>query len=228
MDIPREIDEIEYIVVDDRCDDNTGLIAESMGVRVLKKNIRRDYVSPIADAVAYGVENTDGELILKCDADIIAPKNSLSILFSYLNKNIGRVSSEVKTRTGKWWIDFLMWLREINYHITPLGEEPRGAFTLFRRSIVKEIGGFDKNKPTWDTAFDICLKRAGYKVMKIKKVTVLEFREDLTIRRIINHQIKNGRARRKLGISLWRTLLHSLFRCKIFVLYGYIEEMISK
>lgn len=80
------------------------------------------------------MENTDDELILKCDADIIAPQNGLKALFAYLNEDIGRVSSEVKTRTGKWWIGFLMWFRDINYHITPLGEAPREAFTLFRKS----------------------------------------------------------------------------------------------
>ena len=228
MDISREIDEVEYIVVDDRCEDKTALIAESMGARVLKKEIRRDYASAIADAVAYGIENTDGELILKCDADIIAPQNGLKTLFLYLNEDIGRVSSEVKTRTGKWWINLLMWFRDINYRITPLGEAPRGAFTLFRRKVVEEIGGFDKNKPTWDTAFDIRLKNAGYKVMKIREVTALEFRENLTIRRIIKRQIRNGRERRRLGISFWRTLLHSILRGRIFVLYGYIKEIISK
>lgn len=43
MEIPKEIDEVEYIVVDDRCENKTALIAESMGARVLKKEIRRDH-----------------------------------------------------------------------------------------------------------------------------------------------------------------------------------------
>ena len=228
LEIPDEIDDVEYVVIDDRCEDKTALIAESKGARVLKKMVRRNYASAIADAVAYGVENTDGELILKCDADIIAPKNGLKKLFPYLNEDIGRVSSEVKTRTGKWWIDLLMWFRDINYRIAPLGEAPRGAFTLFRRKVVKEVGGFDKNRPTWDTAFDIHLKNAGYKVIKIREIAALEFREDLSIRRLIKRQIRNGRVRRRLGVSFWRTILHSIFRGRIFVLYGYIKEIISK
>lgn len=228
MEIPDEIDKVEYVVIDDRCEDKTALIAESKGVKVLRKIVRRDYASAITDAIAYGVENTDSELILICDADIIAPKNGLKTLFLYLNEDIGRVSSEVKTRTGKWWLDLLMWFRDINYRIAPLGEAPRGAFTLFKRKVVEEIGGFDKDKPTWDTAFDIRLRNAGYKVIKIRKVTALEFREDLSIRRIIKRQVKNGRDRRRLGVSFWRTLLHSIFRGRIFVLYGYIKEMLSK
>jgi len=226
MDIPKEVDEVEYVVVDDRSEDDTRHIAESMGARVLTKSFRGDYVSAIAEAVSYGVENTNGELILKCDADIRAPKNALKTIIRHLDGKVGRVSSEVKTRTGKWWLDVLMWLRDLNYRIAPLGEAPRGAFTLFRRKVVEEVGGFDRNKPTWDTAFDIRLKEAGYKVKKVKEVTVVEFRRDLTIKSIIKHQIEAGKARRKLKISFARTLLHSISRGRIFVLYGYLKDFI--
>lgn len=225
MEIPEEIDEIEYVVVADRCGDKTEEIAKSMGVKVLVKDFRGDYVSAIAEAMAYGVENTNGELILKCDADIRAPKDALKKLLPHLSEDVGRVSSEVKTRTGKWWLDLLMWLRDINFRITPLGESPRGAFTLFRRKVVKEVGVFDKNKPTWDTAFDILLKREGYRPLKVEEVTVLEFRKDLTLKRIIKHQIEAGKARRKLGMSFFKTLLHSIFRGRIFVLVGYLKEV---
>jgi cellulose synthase/poly-beta-1,6-N-acetylglucosamine synthase-like glycosyltransferase len=224
METPKEISEIEYVVVADRCEDKTEKIASSMGVKVLVKSFRGDYISPIAEAMAYGVENTNGELILKCDADIRAQKNALYKLLLHLTEDTGRVSSEVKTRTGKWWLDFLMWLRDINFRIAPLGENPRGAFTLFRRKVVEELKGFDKHNPTWDTAFDIRLKKAGYKVKKVKDITVLEFRRNLTLKRIINRQIEAGKSRKKLGISFIRTLLHAIFRGRIFVLYGYLIE----
>lgn len=228
MDVPKEIDGIEYVVVGDRCEDTTAQIAESIGAKVLIKRFRGDYVSAIAEAVSYGFENTGGELILKCDADIVAPKNALDIIMHHLDGGVGRVSSEVRTRTGKWWLDFLMWMRDLNFHIVPLGESPRGAFTLFRREVVEEVGGFDKTKPTWDTAFDIRLIKAGYRIKKVREVTVLEFRRDLMIEKIIKHQIRAGEDRRKLGVGFWRTLLHSIFRGRIFVLYGYLKDATSE
>ena len=228
MDVPKEIDAVEYVVVDDRCEDNTAQIAESIGAKVLAKRFREDYISAISEAVAYGFERTGGELILKCDADIVAPKNALEIVMHHLDGGVGRVSSEIRTRTGKWWLDFLMWLRDLNYHIAPLGEAPRGAFTLFRREVVEEVGGFDRMKPTWDTAFDVRLIRAGYKIKKAREVTVLEFRRDLGARKIVNHQIRAGEYRRKLGVGFWRTVLHSIFRGRIFVLYGYLKDAASE
>jgi cellulose synthase/poly-beta-1,6-N-acetylglucosamine synthase-like glycosyltransferase len=224
MEIPKEITEVEYVVVADRCRDKTGEIAKQMGAKVLVKNFRGDFTSAIAEVVAYGVENTDGELILKCDADIRATKDALKKLLPHLTEEAGRVSSEVKTRTGKWWLDFLMWLRDVNFRITPLGEPPRGAFTLFRREVVKEVKGFDRHNPTWDTSFDILLEKAGYQVKKVKDSTVLEFRGNLTLKQIIHHQIEAGKSRKRLGISFIRTLFHAVFRGRIFVLYGYLIE----
>ena len=224
MEIPKEIEEVEYVVVADRCEDRTGEIAKKMGAKVIEKGFRGDYVSAIAETVAYGLENTKGDIILKCDADIRATRDALVKLLPHLAEDVGRVSSEVKTRTGKPLLDLLMWLRDLNYRIVPLGEAPRGAFTLFRRDVVEKIGGFDREKPTWDTAFDLRLKKAGYKVKKAKDVVVLEFRRDLTIKRIIKHQIEAGRARKRLGIGFLRTLLHSVLRGRIFVLYGYLIE----
>jgi len=224
MEIPEEIDEVEYVVIADRCEDRTEEIAKSMGVKVLVKDFRGEYVSAITEAMAFGIENTNGELILKCDADIRVTKDALKKLLPHLSDDVGRVSSEVKTRTGKWWLDFLMWLRDINFRIAPLGEAPRGAFTLFRRKVVEEVGGFDKHNPTWDTSFDLLLKKAGYKTKKVRDVTVLEYRRNLTIRQIIQHQIRSGRSRKRLRISFVRTMLHAIFRGRIFVLYGYLTE----
>lgn len=128
-----------------------------------------------------------------------------------------RVSSEVKSRSGKWWLDFLFWLRDLNSKITPLGVKPRGAFTIFKRQSVEQIGGFDPNKPTWDTAFDLKLEARGWEVKRVRDVVVTE-RRDFTISRLIWHQIADGKARRKLRLSFLRTLLHSIFRGR-FLLY---------
>ena len=86
MCILDEINEVEYVVIDDRSEDRTREIAESTGAKVISKNFRGDYVSAISEAVAFGVENTEGCLILKCDANgQNIPKNALKKLYSILS-----------------------------------------------------------------------------------------------------------------------------------------------
>lgn len=223
MKIPGSVT-AKYLVVLDRCSDRTKRIAEKMGVSTIEKNFRGSYVSPITEAIAYGIKNTDGELILVCDADIQEiPQDALLRLVPHLKGEVKRVSAEVKTRSGKWWLDFLFLLKDLNGKISPFGVKPRGAFTIFERQTVEQIGGFDPNKPTWDTAFDLKLETRGYKVKRVRDVVVTE-RRDFTTNRLIQHQIADGEARRKLKLSFLRTLLHSIFRGRFFVVYGYIQE----
>lgn len=223
MKIPNDVS-VEYFVVLDRCFDRTKQIAEKMGVSTIEKNFRGSYISPITEAVAYGIKKTDGELIVVCDADIQEiPEDALLRLLPHLTGKVKRISSEVKTRSGKWWLDFLFWLKDLNGKISPFGVKPRGAFTIFERQTVEQIGGFDPNKPTWDTAFDLKLETRGYKVKRVREVIVTE-RRNFTTNRLIQHQIADGKARRKLKLSFLRTLLHSIFRGRFFVVYGYIQE----
>lgn len=222
--IPDEMTS-ECFVVLDRCSDRTKQIAKRKGASTIEKRFRGRYISPIAEAVAYGIEKTEGDLILVCDADIQEiPQDALLRLLPHLVNDVRRVSSEVKSRSEKWWLNFLFWLKELNTKITPLGAEPRGAFTIFRRQTVEQIGGFDPNKPTWDTAFDLRLKAKGWKVKRVQDVAVVEKRSFSTSRLII-HQVNDGKARRELGVSFSRTLLHSIFRLRPFVLHGYVQQV---
>ena len=226
MCIPDEINEIEYVVIDDRSEDRTREIAESTGAKVISKNFRGDYVSAISETVAFGVENTEGCLILKCDADVQGiPENALEILHVHLSDDIRRVSSEVitKTRQNNPLLDLIFFLRYLNFKIS-LKREPRGAFTLFERRTVHEVGGFDKTKPTWDTAFDQRIKSRGWGVKLVGEVVVTEKR-NFSLNQLIRHQIGAGRSRRKLGVGFLRTLAHSIFRLRLFVFWGYISEV---
>ncbi|MFB0522777.1 MAG: glycosyltransferase family 2 protein, partial [Candidatus Bathyarchaeia archaeon] len=163
--------ETNLVVILDRCTDETKQIVRSMGVNFIEKRFRGKYVSAIAEVLSYAIGETDGDIVLKCDADVCEiPSDAIVKLLPHLNRNVKRVSSEVKTRSGKWWLDFIFWLRDLNNKITPLETQPRGAFTLFERKTYEEVGGFDKTKPTWDTALDLRLKCKGYKVKRVKDV----------------------------------------------------------
>ncbi len=218
---------LEHVVVLDRCTDRTGEICRFHGVRTIVKRERGPCVSPITETVKYGFERTDGEIVGKVDADVRAPPDALLKLLPALGGKVACVAADVRTRTGKWWLDLLFRLRDLNYWITPFGREPRGAFRLFRREVIERIGGFDCDKPTFDTALDLKLRMNGYESRLVRDVVVWEYRPDLTVGSIVRHQIEAGRARRKLGVGFWRTLLHSVFRGRPFVLLGYALEALS-
>lgn len=222
LNVPNGI-ELEHIVVLDRCTDNTGVICKKYNVKTLEKNWRGNYVSPIAEAVDFGVKNTVSDYIGKVDADIKLPKDFITELMPYFDDETVSVSCNIKTRTSKKWLNFLMWIRDLNYKIAPFGIESRGGARLINRKLLKEIGSFDRNKPTWDTAFDQKARKQGFKVRNVSSVTAIEFRR-LGVHEIVCHQISSGRARRALGVSFFRTFLHAIFRGRPFVLMGYLSK----
>ena len=215
--------ELEHVVVLDRCTDNTGVICKKYNVKTLEKSWRGNFVNPIAEAVDFGVKNTVSDYIGKVDADVKLPKGFITELMPYFDDETISVSCNIRTRTGKKWLDFLMRIRDLNYKIAPFGIEARGGARLINRKLLKEMGDSDRDKPTWDTAFDQKAKKQGFKIKNVSTVTAIEFRR-LSVYEIVHHQISSGRARRALGVGFFRTLLHSIFRGRPFVLWGYLSK----
>jgi cellulose synthase/poly-beta-1,6-N-acetylglucosamine synthase-like glycosyltransferase len=211
-------------VILDRCTDRTKELVEQCGVKFLEKDIAGEHVCTSANNVTYALEKIKfGDIILKVDSDVQGvPSDAFVVLREYLRGDVKRVSSEAKTKSGKFWLDFLFRIRDLNYRFVPMGDEPRGAFCLFERKTVSAIGGFSKDKPSWDTAFDLKIREKGWKVKKINSVCVTERRE-FTVKQLVRHQLREGKYRKQLGIGFMRTLLHSFFRFRLFVLYGYLR-----
>jgi len=72
-----------------------------------------------------------------------------------------------------------------------------------------------------ETDLDLRLRKAGFKV-KLDKGAIALHRRRMTLAKSIAYQIQAGRARKELGISPVRTLLHSIIRTRPFVLVGYL------
>jgi len=227
LDSPSKII-VEYLVLLDRCTDRTKEIVESIGVPVIEKNFfRGDFATPLNEAVDYAIKNTNGDLILLCDADIQeVPRDAIVKLLPHLTDEVRRLSAEVRTRAEKWWINMLFLAKEVNSKINPLGREPHGAFQLFRRETYEKVGGIDPTKGSFDTNFDLKIKARGWKVKIVTDVVVTQKR-NYQIKNLIKNQIETGRARKQLGISFIRTLLHSVFRARFFVICGYLKELWS-
>lgn len=86
---------------------------------------------------------------------------------------------------------------------------------------LEEAGGFrDVIAP--DTDLDIRLKQQGEKVKMDISLVALHLRK-MSLARSVFYQIRAGEARRQLGVSPLRTLLHSIGRLRPFVFYGYLK-----
>ena len=216
LDCPANI-QLEHVIIADRCIDKTVEICQRHNVKVLIKDFRSACVSAITDALNFGVKNTTSDLIGKVDADVILPQEWLQVLLPHLDERTLSVASVTKA-SGRF-----MWLRNLNYRFSPFGRQPRGQARLINRKLLEEIGGFDRTAPNWDTPLDLKAHQYGLLSKSITQVTVTEKR-DYTMLRLISHQLSGGRARRRLGLSLFRTILHSIFRGRFFVLLGYCLE----
>jgi len=104
---------------------------------------------------------------------------------------------------------------------TPLGREARGGARGISIRALAEVEGFrDVLAP--DTDLDIRLKQHGMKVKMDTSLVALHLRKMSPLRSVF-YQIRAGEARRQLGVSPLRTLLHSIGRLRPFVFYGYIK-----
>lgn len=219
---PKNI-EVECLVVADRCTDLTVEICKRQGITVLEKDFHDPNIWSITEAFNYGLKQTESDLVGKVDADIVLEGEWLVKLLPHMDDRTVSVSSNTKTRTGNRWLDLLMWIRDVNYLIVPLGREPRGQARIINRNLLEKIGGLDLERPTFDTALDMRIRQHGFHTKLVSSAIAVEIRR-VTLKRLITHQFSSGMARRRLGVSFWRTLAHGVFRLKPFVVWGYLKE----
>ncbi len=166
-------------------------------------------------------ERAEADALVIVDADIVVPHNFLERLALQL-QNYASVSALAITDPSQGFLNRLVYVWEKTYRFAPLGEQPRGGCRAVSTTALAEIHGFHDVR-AWDTDLDTRLRRAGYRVKLEREITVLH-RRKMTTRGSISYQINAGRARRELGVGIARTILHSFFRVRPFVLYGYLRS----
>jgi len=154
----------EIIVVDDGSKDNTFRIAKTFEqdkVKVLHKENGGK-----ASALNYGLTFARGEIITVLDADTIAGKSSLKEIAKIFadDENIAAVAGNVKVRNKVNW---LTWCQALEYvaglQIARRAFDVFGAITIvpgalgsFKKSVLREAGGYDKETVVED--FDATIK----------------------------------------------------------------------
>lgn len=222
----QSIPPARIILVADRCSDRTVALSKTILPRnsiVIEKR-KSIWTNSYAENLEIGRKNAIGDVLAIVDADILVPplfleKSSASCA------EWASVSALVRTDPSRGWMNQLVSFWERSYLFTPLGREARGGARSISMKALAEVGGFrDVIAP--DTDLDIRFKKHGERTKMDTSLVALHLRKMSLVRSVL-YQIKAGEARRQLGVSPIRTLLHSIVRLRPFVLYGYVKTDVS-
>lgn len=159
---------VEILVVNDGSTDKTVEIAKQFSkVKIINKNH-----SGKADCVNHGLKIAKGELIAIVDADSSPAKDAFSKIVPYFeDKKVGAVTSSVLAKRPK---GILQGMQHIEYTIASWGRKlleyvnavyvTPGPLSIYRKSILLKIGGFDSDNLTEDLEITWHLLSEGYKV----------------------------------------------------------------
>ena len=220
--LQQSIPPAQIILVADRCTDKTVAMSKNILPRnsIIIEKRKLLWKNSYAENLEIGRKNAVGEALAIVDADILVPPRFLEKT-SASCPEWASVSALVRTDPSQGLMNQLVSLWERSYLFTPLGREPRGGARSISMRALEEAGGFrDVIAP--DTDLDIRLKQQGERVKMDTSLVALHLRK-MSLMRSVFYQIRAGEARKQLGVSPLRTLLHSIVRIRPFVFYGYIK-----
>jgi len=219
----QSIPPARIILVADRCTDRTVQISRALLPKgsILVEKGRSLWKNSYAENLEIGRRDAIGELLAIIDADILVPSFFLERLSTFCD-GWASVSALVRTDPRQGWLNRIVSFWERSYALAPMRREARGGARIVSLKALGEIGGFqDVMAP--DTDLDIRLRQHGLRVRIDMALVALHLRR-MSLARSVSYQIRAGRARRELGVSILRTFAHSIVRLRPFVLYGYVEE----
>lgn len=164
-------DKIEIIVIDDGSEDDTNRIIRSYkkyGVILLRQKN-----SGKSSALNNGLKHAKGELIGCVDADSTIEKDSIiSMIHHFKDKNVGAVTSGIYVSNAKTTLEKIQRLEYIlaafirrlmtflnTVYVTP------GVLSLYRKSTLKKLNGFDEGNLTEDLEIALHLHHEGYRII---------------------------------------------------------------
>ncbi len=169
LDYPKHL--LEIIVINDCSKDMTKQIVSKFkkhGIVLLNNLVN----SGKAFSMNRGIEAARGEMVACLDADSTVHPKALKRMVGYFDdKEIAAVTPAMKIIKPKKIVERIqvveyilnIFLRRIlsfmdSIHVTP------GVFTVYRKSVLKEIGGFDVGNLTEDMEIALKIHKAGYKI----------------------------------------------------------------
>lgn len=168
LDYPK--DKIEVIVLANACTDRTEDIVKSYKHKGIKLVSIKEPGK--GHAVNIGLQKAKGKFIATFDADTIATPNLLKRALPYFaDEKVAAVKTSIKVLKPENFLEKLQWFEYMGValqhrlmsaldvlFITP------GAFSIYRKDVLKKVGGFDEHSLTEDIEIAMRLLHEGWKV----------------------------------------------------------------
>lgn len=216
----------QIIIVLDRCTDKTENVAKkTLGIHspVLVRKEAQRWKNSISENLELARAKATGAALVVVDADIVVPPDFLERILPQL-KEYSSVSATARTDSSQGLLNELVSIWEKTYRLAPFGQQPRGGARGISASDLEKLGGF-RDVIAWDSDIDSRFRKSRLKV-KLDNTLFVLHRRRMTLRRSVAYQIQAGKARKELGVSFGLTLMHSVFRLRPFVVYGYLRARI--
>lgn len=174
LDYPKKL--LEIIVINDGSKDNTSKIVnrfvnKNKIVKLLNNKVNRGK----SYSLNKGIKVAKGDVIACMDADSIVERSALKKMVACFNDpKVAAVTPALKVYRPKHFLEKLqfveyllnIFLRKIlawldSIHVTP------GAFSLYRKSVLKKIGCFEEGNLTEDLEIALRMHNAGYKIENV-------------------------------------------------------------
>ncbi len=145
---------LEIVVVDDRSTDTTAQrvrdhVAADNRVRLLHAPDLPRFRCPKKSALAWGIEHSDGELILCTDADCRPPATWVRSMVEHFDLHVGLVAGHARPDRGCRFRQWLLGLDNLAVGALAAGSfgmrrplSATGRNLAYRRRLYEEVGGF--------------------------------------------------------------------------------------
>lgn len=168
---------LEILVVNDGSKDNTRELVEDFIAENKKYDINLINKKNEGKGAALNdaLRSAKGEFFVCLDADSIVTKDALlKIMPHFTDDNIAVVLPLLKVEKPKnfWqkmqWLEYLvnMFYKKLMSRLNCIHVSP-GPFSVYRKSILKKVGGFDEDNLTEDLEITLRLQSRHYKIVQL-------------------------------------------------------------
>ncbi|HDQ59703.1 MAG TPA: glycosyltransferase [Candidatus Woesearchaeota archaeon] len=161
----------EIIIVNDGSTDRTEEIARRFEEEGMLKVISKENGGK-ASAMNAGIKIAKGEYVCCMDADSFFNPATLKTMVGYMeDPEVGAVTTSMKVHKPEGFVQMIQWmeylfaiyLRKLMTYLNCLYVVP-GPGGLYRRSLLKKLGGFDEHNITEDMEIAFRIQKAGYQI----------------------------------------------------------------
>ncbi len=222
------------IIILDRCSDRSEAIARDFTERYPNISLyakakiiwKHSYAENLQTGFKYAV-NAKADRFAVVDADIVLDKDYFARVLPALDTpRIASASGILITNPLHQTLyssAYRAWER--NYRVG-LNVAAWGASRVYKMEPLLKVGGF-KDFASPDTELDMRLTLQGFRHNIVSEAKAYHIRE-LSIENSLKGQIKLGMSRNELGVQLWKTILHGIFRLRPALIAGHVIAALGK